>query len=169
MARAFYFKRWRDPEPYRAHKGQTMSWARGFAGWRRLGQKTGHCRDRGRPAWRGHGHHWRPGSVCLTIYMGEEDVARQRPNVFWIGKTGRYRGAGPPDGARTLKGWPFKEGLSGDWVSPMGRDPLLWWVTGLGAGFPFPGNWGPGSKGPYLGMGGEKDPWATLVPSPGKG
>ncbi|WP_456385250.1 tryptophan synthase subunit beta [Desulfolithobacter sp.] len=51
-----------------------------------------------------------------TIYMGEEDVARQRPNVFWMEKLGA---AVIPvtDGARTLKD-AINEAFR-DWVTRM--------------------------------------------------
>lgn len=51
-----------------------------------------------------------------TIYMGEEDVRRQRPNVFWMEKLGA-RVVPVTDGARTLKD-AINEALR-DWVSSM--------------------------------------------------
>ncbi len=51
-----------------------------------------------------------------TIYMGEEDVARQRPNVFWMEKLGATV-VPVTDGARTLKD-AINEAFR-DWVSTM--------------------------------------------------
>ena len=46
------------------------------------GQAAGHRRDGGRTAWRGHGHGLRHFGLNCVVYMGEEDIRRQRPNVF---------------------------------------------------------------------------------------
>ena len=51
-----------------------------------------------------------------TIYMGEEDVARQRPNVFWMEKLGATV-VPVRDGARTLKD-AINEAFR-DWVTSM--------------------------------------------------
>jgi len=51
-----------------------------------------------------------------TIYMGEEDVARQRPNVFWMEKLGATV-VPVTDGARTLKD-AINEAFR-DWVTRM--------------------------------------------------
>ncbi|MFP7755513.1 tryptophan synthase subunit beta [Thermodesulfobacteriota bacterium B35] len=51
-----------------------------------------------------------------TIYMGEEDVARQRPNVFWMEKLGATV-VPVADGARTLKD-AINEAFR-DWVTSM--------------------------------------------------
>ncbi|HEB51078.1 MAG TPA: tryptophan synthase subunit beta [Desulfobulbus sp.] len=51
-----------------------------------------------------------------TIYMGEEDVARQRPNVFWMEKLGATV-VPVKDGARTLKD-AINEAFR-DWVTSM--------------------------------------------------
>lgn len=51
-----------------------------------------------------------------TIYMGAEDVARQRPNVFWMEKLGA-KVVPVEDGARTLKD-AMNEAFR-DWVSSM--------------------------------------------------
>ena len=51
-----------------------------------------------------------------TIYMGEEDVARQRPNVFWMEKLGATV-VPVTDGARTLKD-AINEAFR-DWVTSM--------------------------------------------------
>ncbi|WP_457575047.1 tryptophan synthase subunit beta [Desulfolithobacter sp.] len=51
-----------------------------------------------------------------TIYMGEEDVARQRPNVFWMEKLGATV-IPVTDGARTLKD-AINEAFR-DWVTRM--------------------------------------------------
>ena len=51
-----------------------------------------------------------------TIYMGEEDVARQRPNVFWMEKLGATV-VPVTDGARTLKD-AINEAFR-DWVTNM--------------------------------------------------
>lgn len=51
-----------------------------------------------------------------TIYMGEEDVARQRPNVFWMEKLGATV-VPVSDGARTLKD-AINEAFR-DWVTRM--------------------------------------------------
>ena len=55
------------------------------------------------------------GFAC-TIYMGEEDVARQRPNVFWMEKLGATV-VPVTDGSRTLKD-AMNEAFR-DWVSSM--------------------------------------------------
>jgi tryptophan synthase beta chain len=55
------------------------------------------------------------GFAC-TIYMGEEDVARQRPNVFWMEKLGATV-VPVTDGARTLKD-AINEAFR-DWVTSM--------------------------------------------------
>lgn len=51
-----------------------------------------------------------------TVYMGEEDVARQRPNVFWMEKLGASV-VPVQNGARTLKD-AMNEAFR-DWVSSM--------------------------------------------------
>ncbi len=51
-----------------------------------------------------------------TIYMGAEDVARQRPNVFWMEKLGA-KVVAVEDGARTLKD-AMNEAFR-DWVTSM--------------------------------------------------
>ncbi|MBM9612669.1 tryptophan synthase subunit beta [Desulfobulbus rhabdoformis] len=51
-----------------------------------------------------------------TIYMGEEDVARQRPNVFWMEKLGATV-VPVTDGSRTLKD-AMNEAFR-DWVASM--------------------------------------------------
>ncbi len=51
-----------------------------------------------------------------TIYMGEEDVARQRPNVFWMEKLGATV-VPVTDGSRTLKD-AINEAFR-DWVTSM--------------------------------------------------
>jgi len=51
-----------------------------------------------------------------TIYMGEEDVERQRPNVFWMEKLGANV-VSVTDGARTLKD-AINEAFR-DWVTSM--------------------------------------------------
>lgn len=51
-----------------------------------------------------------------TIYMGEEDVARQRPNVFWMEKLGATV-VPVSDGSRTLKD-AINEAFR-DWVTSM--------------------------------------------------
>lgn len=51
-----------------------------------------------------------------TIYMGEEDVARQRPNVFWMEKLGATV-VPVTDGSRTLKD-AINEAFR-DWVTTM--------------------------------------------------
>ncbi len=51
-----------------------------------------------------------------TIYMGAEDVARQRPNVFWMERLGA-RVVAVEDGARTLKD-AMNEAFR-DWVTSM--------------------------------------------------
>ncbi len=51
-----------------------------------------------------------------TIYMGEEDVARQRPNVFWMEKLGATV-VPVTDGSRTLKD-AMNEAFR-DWVTSM--------------------------------------------------
>ena len=51
-----------------------------------------------------------------TIYMGAEDVARQRPNVFWMEKLGA-KVVPVEDGARTLKD-AMNEAFR-DWVASM--------------------------------------------------
>ena len=55
------------------------------------------------------------GFAC-TIYMGEEDVARQRPNVFWMEKLGATV-VPVTDGSRTLKD-AMNEAFR-DWVTSM--------------------------------------------------
>ena len=55
------------------------------------------------------------GFAC-TIYMGEEDVARQRPNVFWMEKLGATV-VPVTDGSRTLKD-AINEAFR-DWVTRM--------------------------------------------------
>ncbi len=55
------------------------------------------------------------GFAC-TIYMGEEDVRRQRPNVFWMEKLGATV-VPVTDGSRTLKD-AINEAFR-DWVSSM--------------------------------------------------
>ena len=60
------------------------------------------------------------GFAC-TIYMGEEDVARQRPNVFWMEKLGATV-VPVTDGSRTLKD-AMNEAFR-DWVTSHGRHPL---------------------------------------------
>ena len=55
------------------------------------------------------------GFAC-TIYMGEEDVARQRPNVFWMEKLGATV-VPVTDGSRTLKD-AMNEAFR-DWVASM--------------------------------------------------
>ena len=55
------------------------------------------------------------GFAC-TIYMGAEDVARQRPNVFWMEKLGA-KVVPVEDGARTLKD-AMNEAFR-DWVTSM--------------------------------------------------
>lgn len=55
------------------------------------------------------------GFAC-TIYMGEEDVARQRPNVFWMEKLGATV-VPVTDGSRTLKD-AINEAFR-DWVTSM--------------------------------------------------
>ncbi|MCI5221779.1 MAG: tryptophan synthase subunit beta [Candidatus Electrothrix sp. AR4] len=68
-----------------------------------------------------------------TIYMGEEDVARQRPNVFWMEKLGA---AVVPvkDGSRTLKD-AINEAFR-DWVTNM---DTTHYVLGTACGpHPFP-------------------------------
>jgi tryptophan synthase beta chain len=55
------------------------------------------------------------GFAC-TIYMGAEDVARQRPNVFWMEKLGA-KVVSVEDGARTLKD-AMNEAFR-DWVTSM--------------------------------------------------
>jgi len=55
------------------------------------------------------------GFAC-TVYMGEEDVARQRPNVFWMEKLGATV-VPVTDGSRTLKD-AINEAFR-DWVSRM--------------------------------------------------
>lgn len=54
--------------------------------------------------------------LACTIYMGEEDVARQRPNVFWMEKLGATV-VPVTDGSRTLKD-AMNEAFR-DWVSSM--------------------------------------------------
>ena len=46
------------------------------------GQAAGHRRDGRRTTWRGHGHGLRHFGLQCVVYMGEEDIRRQRPNVF---------------------------------------------------------------------------------------
>ncbi|MDR2549889.1 MAG: tryptophan synthase subunit beta [Desulfobulbus sp.] len=54
--------------------------------------------------------------LACTIYMGEEDVARQRPNVFWMEKLGATV-VPVTDGSRTLKD-AMNEAFR-DWVASM--------------------------------------------------
>jgi tryptophan synthase beta chain len=54
--------------------------------------------------------------LACTIYMGEEDVARQRPNVFWMEKLGATV-VPVTDGSRTLKD-AINEAFR-DWVTNM--------------------------------------------------
>ncbi len=56
-----------------------------------------------------------------TIYMGEEDVMRQRPNVFWMEKLGATV-VPVTAGSRTLKD-AINEAFR-DWVTRHGRYPL---------------------------------------------
>jgi tryptophan synthase beta chain len=57
-----------------------------------------------------------------TIYMGEEDVRRQRPNVFWMEKMGATV-VPVTDGSRTLKD-AINEALR-DWVTSMDNTHYL--------------------------------------------
>jgi tryptophan synthase beta chain len=68
-----------------------------------------------------------------TIYMGEEDVARQRPNVFWMEKLGATV-VPVKDGSRTLKD-AINEAFR-DWVASM---DTTHYVLGTACGpHPFP-------------------------------
>lgn len=68
-----------------------------------------------------------------TIYMGEEDVSRQRPNVFWMEKLGA-RVVPVRDGDRTLKD-AINEAFR-DWVTSMDNTH---YVLGTACGpHPFP-------------------------------
>ena len=68
-----------------------------------------------------------------TIYMGEEDVARQRPNVFWMEKLGATV-IPVKDGSRTLKD-AINEAFR-DWVASM---DTTHYVLGTACGpHPFP-------------------------------
>jgi tryptophan synthase beta chain len=68
-----------------------------------------------------------------TVYMGEEDVARQRPNVFWMEKLGATV-VPVTDGARTLKD-AINEAFR-DWVGNM---DTTHYVLGTACGpHPFP-------------------------------
>jgi tryptophan synthase beta chain len=68
-----------------------------------------------------------------TIYMGEEDVARQRPNVFWMEKLGATV-VPVRDGSRTLKD-AINEAFR-DWVASM---DTTHYVLGTACGpHPFP-------------------------------
>ena len=68
-----------------------------------------------------------------TIYMGEVDVKRQRPNVFWMENMGA-KVVAVQDGQRTLKD-AINEALR-DWVSNMGNTH---YVLGTACGpHPFP-------------------------------
>lgn len=69
-----------------------------------------------------------------TIYMGEEDVMRQRPNVFWMEKLGA-RVVSVTDGSRTLKD-AINEALR-DWVSSM--DDTHYLMGTVCGSHPFPG------------------------------
>ncbi len=72
------------------------------------------------------------GFAC-TIYMGEEDVARQRPNVFWMEKLGATV-VPVRDGSRTLKD-AINEAFR-DWVASMDSTH---YVLGTACGpHPFP-------------------------------
>ncbi|MGX9726786.1 MAG: tryptophan synthase subunit beta [Candidatus Electronema sp. VV] len=72
------------------------------------------------------------GFAC-TIYMGEEDVARQRPNVFWMEKLGATV-VPVKDGSRTLKD-AINEAFR-DWVASM---DTTHYVLGTACGpHPFP-------------------------------
>ncbi len=104
----------RGPEPYRRPQGQQRH-GPGAAG-QADGQKTGDRRNRGRPARGGHRHHGRQFGLECTIYMGEEDVPRQRPNVFWMEKLGATV-VPVTDGSRTLKD-AINEAFR-DWVTNM--------------------------------------------------
>ncbi len=53
------------------------------------GQNPRDCWDRGRAAWRGNCHNGHEIWVQMRhIYMGEEDVQRQRPSMFWMEQLG---------------------------------------------------------------------------------
>jgi tryptophan synthase beta chain len=68
-----------------------------------------------------------------TVYMGEEDVARQRPNVFWMEKLGATV-VSVKDGSRTLKD-AINEAFR-DWVTNM---DTTHYVLGTACGpHPFP-------------------------------
>ncbi|XOF33407.1 MAG: tryptophan synthase subunit beta [Candidatus Electrothrix sp. YB6] len=68
-----------------------------------------------------------------TVYMGEEDVARQRPNVFWMEKLGATV-VPVKDGSRTLKD-AINEAFR-DWVTNM---DTTHYVLGTACGpHPFP-------------------------------
>lgn len=54
--------------------------------------------------------------LACTIYMGEEDIARQRPNVFWMEKLGATV-VPVTDGSRTLKD--AINAAFRDWVASM--------------------------------------------------
>ena len=49
---------------------------------KRMGKPPRDCRNRRRPARRGHGHHLRRYGLECVVYMGAEDVKRQSPNVY---------------------------------------------------------------------------------------
>ncbi|MGC4090559.1 MAG: tryptophan synthase subunit beta [Polyangiaceae bacterium] len=71
--------------------------------------------------------------LSCTIYMGEEDVQRQRPNVFWMERLGA-KVVPVTEGSRTLKD-AINEALR-DWVSSM---DTTHYVLGTACGpHPFP-------------------------------
>src|SRR3989304_2193500 len=74
----------------------------------------------------------RLGPAC-TIYRGEDDIARQRPNVFWMEQLGADVVA-VTDGTRTLKD--AINACLRDWAESMADTP---YVLGTGGGpHPFP-------------------------------
>ena len=70
----------RRPQSHR--RPQDQQHARPGAADAADGQAAGDRRNRGRPARRGHGHGLRRFGLECVVYMGEEDIRRQRPNVF---------------------------------------------------------------------------------------
>ena len=70
----------RGPQPHR--RPQDQQHARPGPADAADGQAARDRRDRRRPARRGHGHGLRPLRPGCVVYMGEEDIRRQQPNVF---------------------------------------------------------------------------------------
>ena len=76
----------RGPEPHR--RAQDQQRRRPGAACRAPGQAPDRRRDRRRPARRGVGHRLRRFGLDCHVFMGEEDIRRQRPTSFGMGMLG---------------------------------------------------------------------------------